>query len=115
MYIGRNFDPADTEESETYSFDFANDLLVPGEVLVSATFQLEIARSSPVPDPSAAAKLAGPATVGPAFSGGPNTVASQRIGPGLVQRGMYYLQAIAVTSVGNTRALSAYIPVEDQH
>lgn len=106
MYVGRWFDPSDTEESEPYSFDFTRDFLEPGEEITTAVWSLEVARASPITDPDPASHLIG-------FPVNAGVVSTQRI-QGLIPRCIYAVKAIATTNVGNVRSLWSYIETQEQ-
>lgn len=106
MYVGRDFDPSDTEESEPYAFDFAPDLLEAGEVINSVEFNVAIARSSQAEDPDPASRMQGV----PMITG---TIVAQRFA-NFVQRARYFIRAKVVTSAGNTRSLHSFVNVQEQ-
>lgn len=98
MYAGRRFSPSDPDvESETYAFDFRNDVAT-AETLVSAVFSIAVTKGT---DASAAARLSGSATVS-------GKVAAQRIA-GLEEGVSYRLQCVATTSLGNEVSLYSFV------
>lgn len=111
MYARMDFDPADVGESEFYGVDFVYDLaaLAPNEQLVSATFNLTVFSGV---DASPAARLDGAPVVmiNPANGTGLVTMAVQRL-TGLLLGVVYSLQAVAVTTNGNTISLWSRVAV----
>ncbi len=99
MFVGRNFDPANTVESQVYGFDFINDL-ADGDSLSSVTCNLTVQQGV---DATPSARLIGLPSV---YS---STIGIQRIS-GLVEGTVYTFQMIALTSFGNTLSLYSHIP-----
>lgn len=99
MYTGKDFQPSDPQESETYAFDFVRDLAV-GETITAATWTLTVAALSLVNDPTPAARLSGVAQ----FSG---QITSQRI-VGLLAGVLYEVQAVVTTSAASPNTVSLW-------
>lgn len=104
MYVGQDFDAADPQESEVYSFDFVRDL-APGETIASAVWTCEVAPDSPVADAGAATRLVGP-------PGNDGQVTMQRVA-GLVDGVKYVLQAVVTSSLGNQVSLWSNVTCDD--
>ena len=98
MYAGRDFDPSDTGENETYTFDLVNDLAATGETITSAAWTCAVVSGV---DANAATCVFGSATIS-------GTQTSQRIN-GLKPGVVYRLQVKAVTSLGNTVSLYSHV------
>ena len=97
MYIGRDFDPGDVGENDVYTFDFVNNLNV-GETLSSATWTCAAVTGA---DAAASTRLYGSASCS-------GTQTSQRV-YSLLPGVRYRLQALATTSLGNTKSLWAHV------
>lgn len=100
MYVGRDFQPSDVGESETYTFDFVRDL-GPDEAIIAATWTCRLAADNVGTDDNAADHVALPAT----FDG---TRTSQHVS-GLVAGAKYVLQAVVETDQGNTISLWSHV------
>jgi len=100
MYIGRDFDPAQPNESERYSFDFVNDLQA-GDSIASAVWTCGVAAKSEVVDPGAASCISEPAV----YAG---TKTTQRVS-GLQSGCTYVLTATVTTVGGDTVSLWSHI------
>ena len=101
MYVGRDFDPAQSGETNAYGFDFVNDLNPAiNEVIVGSTWSVAVSQGS---DASPSSHL-----IGGQFLSSP-TITSQQIG-GLVSGVTYIVMATVVTSAGNTLELWSHIP-----
>lgn len=97
MYCGRDFDPSDTGENEVYTIDFVNDL-APNEALMSAVWTCAVVSGI---DTAAATRISGAASVALSKS-------SQRI-TGLLPGVKYRLQAVAMTTFGNSVSLWSHV------
>lgn len=97
MYVGKDYDPSDSGESEPYTLDFVNDL-VAGETLASATWTCAVVAGV---DASAASHVSGSASVSV-------TQTSQQFS-GFVVGVKYRLQAVAITSAGSTKSLWSHV------
>jgi hypothetical protein len=104
MYVGRDFDPSDTGESERYTLDFVNDLQA-GDAIQNATWACEVAAKSAAPDPNAAARIDGPAV----YQG---TKTTQRV-TGMVPGVTYCLTATVVTTLDDTISLWSHVECKD--
>jgi hypothetical protein len=104
MYVGRDFDPSDTGESERFTFDFVNDLQT-GDVITSVTWTCEVAATSELADDAAAACIDG----APVISG---TKTTQRV-TGLQPGVRYVLQAEATTVVGDVVSLWSHVECKE--
>jgi len=100
MYVGRDFDPADTGESERYTFDFVNDLNA-GDIITSSTWECEVAAVSNGTDPAAASRIDGEAVIN-------KTRSTQRI-TGLLPGVDYAVTATVETLNGDTIRLWSHI------
>ncbi|WP_409188447.1 hypothetical protein [Bradyrhizobium sp. RDM4] len=100
MYVGRDFDPSDLGESETYTFDFVRDL-ASGETIVGATWFCTVAADSIGVDADAADHVAIPAS----YNG---TKTMQHVS-GLVAGVKYVLQAVVETDQGSTLSLWSHV------
>jgi hypothetical protein len=105
MYVGREFSPADSVESEDYTFDFVKDL-ADGETIVSASWTCSVADDSEGADENAADHVAAPP---PTYDG---TRTTQHVS-GLVAGVKYVLQAVVQTSAGNTVSLWSHVTCMD--
>jgi|GEM_PF-2347188 len=97
MYVGRDFDPLQVVEKDSFSLDFVNNLAA-GETLLSAEWECEVFQASEEPDPDAATRLVGAATV-------TGTTTSQFVGNEPVVGCTYVLTAIVETSLGKTLSM----------
>jgi hypothetical protein len=104
MYVGRDFDPSDTGESERYTLDFVNDLQV-GDTIVSATWTCEVAAKSAGSDAAAVSRIDGPAV----YVG---TKTTQRVS-GMVPGVIYCLTATVVTTLNDTVSLWSHVECKD--
>lgn len=100
MYVGRDFDPSDTGESERYSFDFVNDLQA-GDSIQSAAWTCAVAAKSGLADPNASACIGGPAV----YTG---TKTSQRV-INMLSGVVYVLTATVVSVGGDTVSLWSHV------
>lgn len=100
MYVGRDFDPSDTPESEPYCFDFVKDL-PDGDTITGAVWTCAVAAISEAVDATPASRLSGSAT----FQG---TKTFQRV-VGLQPGVTYRLQAVVTTQQGNSISLWAHV------
>lgn len=89
MYVGRDFDPSDTGESERFSFDFANDIDT-DDVITSATWSCLVAAKSADTDDGATNCIDGPAV----FAGTKTTQRVTGLKPGVI----YVLRADVATT-----------------
>jgi hypothetical protein len=104
MYVGRDFDPSDTGESERYTLDFVNDLQA-GDTISTATWACEVAAKSSGADGAAAGKIDGPAV----YLG---TKTTQRI-TGMTPGVTYCLTATIVSAGGDTISLWSHVECKD--
>lgn len=104
MYAGKDFDAAEPDESEVFSFDFVNDL-APNETLVSTTWFITVVLGA---DSSPTSRLIGVPTINLSLSTGIATVASQRVS-GLLNGVTYALKADVITTNANTKSLWARV------
>jgi hypothetical protein len=105
MYCGKDFDPADPDESDVFSFDFVNDL-ASGETVISTTWAITVLAGF---DPTPALRFVGLPGVNASLTTGLNTVSSQRLG-GLLNAVTYAVKADVVTTNSNTKSLWSRIP-----
>lgn len=109
-YVGRDFSPAETSESQEFGLDFVHDLK-DGEVLISAVWELTVREGS---DPTPQDHLIDAANVVTPPGTFVASATTQRIG-GLLPNVTYTARAVAETSLGNTLSLWSHIrgePVE---
>jgi hypothetical protein len=104
MYVGRDFDPSDTGESERYTFDFINDVQS-GDFIEGAVWTCEVAAKSANTAPNAAACIDGPAV----FTG---TRTTQRV-TGMVPGVTYCLTATVTTALLDTVSLWSHVECKD--
>jgi hypothetical protein len=105
LYVGRDFYPAEPEESLVYAFDFVNDLGTAGEKLISSVWSITVTQGD---DPQVMHRLQGlPFLFTPKGSSVP-TATMQRIG-GLQPGVTYCVQALVVTSDTDQRSLWSHI------
>jgi hypothetical protein len=104
MYVGRDFDPSDTGESERYTFDFINDVQS-GDFIEGAVWACEVAAKSAAPDVDAASRIDGPAV----FTG---TRTTQRV-TGMVPGVTYCLTATVTTALLDTVSLWSHVECKD--
>ena len=103
MYVGRDYDPANPDESEVYGLDFTNDL-ASGETILTVTSDLTVFDGT---DADPTSHLSG----SPSVSG---ATASQRL-VDLTSGVTYTLSFNVVTTMSNTLTLFsrvACLPVE---
>jgi hypothetical protein len=104
VYVGRDFFPADADDSIVYAFDFVNDV-GPSEKLISATWQIIVVQGS---DPLYTHRLQGSpfilATSGAALP----QATMQRIG-GLQPGVTYCVRATIITNLAVERSLHSHI------
>ena len=101
MYVGRDFDPSDSGESERYTFDFVNDLQT-GDTIQSAVWTCAVAAKSAGFDPDAAGCISQPAV----YTG---TKTTQRVS-GMLPGVTYVLRATVTTQ--NNDIISLWSCVE---
>jgi hypothetical protein len=104
MYVGRDFDPSDTGESERYTLDFVNDMQT-GDSIQSATWACEVAAKSMAADAGAAGHIDGPAV----YLG---TKTTQRVS-GMVPGVTYCLTATIVTTNSDMISLWSHVECKD--
>jgi hypothetical protein len=104
MYVGRDFDPSDTGESERYTLDFVNDLQV-GDTIVSAIWTCEVAAKSAGADSGAASRVDGAAV----NSGTKTTQRITGMQPGVI----YCLTATVVTTLQDTVSLWSHVECKE--
>lgn len=97
MYVGSDFQPSDTGESESYTFDFSNDFAT-SETISSATWSISVVSGT---DASASSRLVGSPS-------NTSTKSSQRV-TGLQDGVTYLLRAVVITSAGNTISLYSHV------
>lgn len=97
MYAGTDYQPADPEESEMYTFNFSNDL-GESETITGATWSIKIVDGE---DAAFASRLI-------SSPENDNTKTSQRVA-GLLPGVQYMLQAVVTTSDGNTLSLWSHV------
>jgi len=102
MYVGRDFDPSQSGESERYSLDFVNDIQA-GDSIASAVWACAVAARSEVPDVGAASHIDGAAV----FSG---TKTTQRVS-GMVP-GVTYMLTATITTAPNNDVVQLWAHVE---
>jgi hypothetical protein len=105
VYVGRDFYPADVDESLVYAFDFVNDI-GPGEsMIVSAVWSITVSDGD---DPLVMHRLQGaPLTFTPDGSATP-TGTMQRIG-GLQPGVTYCVKATAIMDDSDQKSLWSHI------
>ena len=104
MYVGRDFDPSDTGESERFSFDFVNDLQT-GDTIQSVLWTCEVAATSEQEDDAAGACIVG----APVIAGTKTTQRVEGLKPGV----RYVLQAEATTVVGDKVSLWSHVECKE--
>lgn len=97
MYVGRDFDVADSGESEVYTLDFVNDLAA-SDSLATVTWSLSVNQGT---DPSPNSHLSGSAVIA-------GTQTLQRIS-GLLPGVNYKVEAVVTTTLGNTVSLWSHV------
>lgn len=100
MYVGRDFDPSDTGESERYTLDFVNDLNA-GDTITSASWACEVAATSTGSDSAAASRISGATVIN-------KTRTTQRV-TGLQPGVTYCLTATVETLNGDTISLWSHV------
>lgn len=101
MYIGRDFHPIDIGESAEFTIDFARDL-EDGDSILSAVWDCWAEIGT---DADAATRLIGGASVD-------GTKTTQRV-EGTLAGVKYGLQAVVITTLGNTVSLFSYVKSQD--
>jgi hypothetical protein len=104
MYVGRDFDPSDTGESERYTFDFANDMQA-GDAITAATWTCEVAAKSAAADAGAAGYIDGPAV----YTGTKTTQRVTGMQPGVI----YCLTATITTALLDTVSLWSHVECKE--
>ena len=104
MYIGRDFSPQQQGESEVFGIDFVMDLNA-GEVLQSSRWFLTVVDGA---DPNPGKHLQGPSKVVKPLGSEIVTATIQRIG-GVLPDVTYVVEAVVITSLGNTRSLWTHL------
>lgn len=104
MYVGVDFDPMETEESQTLGFDFVNHLQ-PNETLQSATWSCTVLRGT---DGNPASHMLGPPRLVTPDGSTLQTATVQGFG-GFLPEVVYTLRAIVVTNQGNTRSYWSHV------
>lgn len=110
MYVGRDFSPAEQDESLVYGLDFAGDL-GPSEHITSATWTLIVRMGA---DPTPEDHLIGGPTLSTPTGTTVQSATTQRIA-GLLPDVTYTARAVVGTNQGNTLSLWSHIqgePVE---
>jgi hypothetical protein len=105
LYVGRDFYPAEPDESLVYAFDFVNDLGVGGEKLVSAVWSISITQGD---DPQVMHRLQGAPFIFTTQGNAVPTATMQRIG-GLQPGVTYCVRALVITSDTDQRSLWSHI------
>lgn len=107
MYVGRDFDPAGSDESDMFGFDFVNDLEGGGsaETLTSTTWTIAVLVGT---DAAVATRLVGAATLVTPNGSLFQTATQQRVA-GLLPNVTYVLKAVVGTTLGNTLNLWTHI------
>ncbi len=106
MYVGRDFSPFDSVESEVFTFDFTK-RLGDAEAIIEATWFCTVADDSDGEDASASDHVSIPATFGDGKT-------SQHVS-GLVAGVKYALQAVIGTDEGNVISLWSHVICRDPH
>ena len=101
MYVGRDFDVANSGESEVFAFNFVNDML-PTDSVVAATWALTVSEGT---DANPSSRLDG----APFFLS--RTISTQRIS-GLLAGVTYIVTCTVSTAQSNTITLWSRIPCE---
>ena len=104
MYVGRDFDPSDTGESERFTFDFVNDIQA-GDQIIGATWTCEVSERSLLADAEAASRIAGTAI----FSGTKTTQRVTGLQPGVV----YVLRADVTTEKEDIVSLWSHVECKE--
>jgi len=104
LYCGRDYDPQEAVESETFGLNFVNDLTA-GETISSATWSISVAQGT---DVNVAARLVGSASIVVPDGATSQIATVQRIA-GLQPDVTYMVQAVVTTSLGNTKSLFTHI------
>ena len=104
MYVGRDFDPSDTGESERYTLDFVNDLQT-GDAIAGATWTCEVAAKSSGADGEAASRIDGPAV----YSGTKTTQRVTGMQPGVI----YCLTATVTTTLQDVVSLWSHVECKE--
>jgi len=100
VYVGKDFSPQENGESEVLGLDFVNDL-DHDEFLVSSRWFVTVSLGV---DPNPMIHLEGPSTEIVPAGTNMKTATITRIG-GLWPDVTYAVEAVVITSVGNTRSL----------
>lgn len=107
MFVGRDFSPQETVESETFGLNFVNDL-TSGETIstvVGSTWNISVVQGT---DTNASAHIIGSASIVIPDGATSNIATVQRIS-GLLPDVVYMVQAVVTTSLGNTKSLWSHI------
>jgi len=108
LYVGQDFSPQETDESEVLGLDFVNDV-DHNETLMSSQWLIQaIVGTDPTLDPNPSAHLQGTSTEVVPYGGAAKTMTIQRVG-GLIPGVTYVVRAEVVTTLGNTRSLWSHI------
>lgn len=107
MYAGRDFDPQEAIESETFGFNLVNDL-TSGETISSVSggaWNISVSKGT---DSTASSHIIGAASI-VIPDGATSLIATTQRISGLNPGVTYCVQAVVATSLGNTKSLFSHI------
>lgn len=112
MYVGRDFDPIEPNETDVFTFEFTADL-APGVTISSPVWSCAVANTDAgaTLDEDPASRLQGAPNVTVAadpIGGGVRSFANQKVA-GMLDGNVYLLEAVVATSDGRTLALHAHV------
>ena len=106
MFVGRNFDPQEAVESETFGLNFVNDI-TSGETIssvVGGAWNISVTEGT---DSTASSHIIGAASI-VIPDGATSLIATTQRISGLNPGVLYCLQAVVTTSLGNTKSLFSH-------
>jgi|SRR5580765_4889770 hypothetical protein len=104
MYLGKDFSPQESGESEVFGMDFVNDLDAMEQIL-SSVWTISVSQGN---DPNPKVHLEGTSLAIVPFGSNLKTATVQRIG-GLWPDVTYIVRAQILTDAGNTRSLWSHV------
>ena len=104
MYCGQDFDVIQPDETDDFTIDFVNDLKASEEIL-SARARVYVARASVGSDPNPMTHLLSQIAID-------GTMATVKLGGGMIDGVLYGLEIQVMTNLNNKIALWSHIPCQ---
>lgn len=105
MYVGKDFDPSDTGEAETYGFDYGA-ILAAGETIASVVWTCAVISGS---DSIPMSRLNGSPNIIASPSTGAASAATTQSVSTMLPGVQYRLQALVTTSLGQKLSLWSHV------